>query len=539
MNIKHSMYALLCLSLLYSQSISLAKANNQCEGFGIETEQSKNPLGVKITKMTLGCAAHNLGLHEGDIIVSVNDNQPEAEGMSKLLAKMIPTFAYTLKVVEENGSQQVFSNTQSSTITRVQIPISQMLDVSEVLIDNQVEADLQPTQQTKKPIKAEEPIYANVKEVGNNGLKWIKWLLFFVVLSFTLTPLLIIFASNGNNVAFYLGGAAILGAANADRNIIKGAVENVKFALIIYFILLLLGPIGTLYCLYRPLLAFISDADKTYCCAMTWLGGTDIAKKTISADGRWLAEIRETQNNYLGLGDKEFEETNTLSVMDLTTGQHVKWPQSGQILIGVNTDYGQVNKIKINDGIYIQPVDYLSHEETWHKLDFVDEILKPLNSERILPTPVQFVLLSSEAKYGQVELQEVNSGEFITINSNLDFNAHYISYDGRVLALVKANPKENRNDGLVRQLANLISNFLFEHWTIEFWDVAANKIIANYSGHGVNSDAWDKNDGVLESIGQTKFLESSQDGRLWYMIKSDGYIHVFDMRNNIAAVAHH
>lgn len=110
------MYALLCLSLLYSQLISLAKANDQCEGFGIETAQSQDPFGVRITKMTPGCAAHNLGLHEGDIIVSVNDNQPEAEGLSNLLAYMIPAFAYTIKVIEVSGSQKTISNVQASPI---------------------------------------------------------------------------------------------------------------------------------------------------------------------------------------------------------------------------------------------------------------------------------------------------------------------------------------------------------------------------------------------------------------------------------------
>lgn len=539
MKFRRLMPILLCLFLIYLQFTSPLKAKEQCDGFGIETAQSQNPAGVKITNITLGCAAHNLGLHEGDVIVSVNDNLPDAEGLSNLLAHIIPTFAYTLKVIEEDGSQQIISNPKPHAIVDDPIEINdpaaalQRLDESEDFVNNQEEAELLPTQASQEQMKGEKPIYAQVKEMGYDGLKWVKWLVFFVVLSFTLTPLLIIYGSNGRNVALYLGGAAILGAAHADRNTIKEAVESAKFAAMIYFILLFLGPIGTIYCIYRPIFALVSDSDKTYCCAMTWLGSTDIAKKSISPDGRWLAEIRETQNNYLGLGDKELQEKHALSVMDLETGYHVRWPQTGQELIGVNTDYNEVNKIKINDGLYIQPVDYLSRIETWYKLDFADDFIKPLNSDHIIQTPIHYALINVEPKYQQVALQDVATGDIVTIQSNMDFNANYLSYDGRVLALVKANAKDKPTDGLVRQLANLLGNYLLESWTIEFWDVALNKKIASYSGRGINSDAWNKNDGVLEFKGQTKFLESSQDGRLWYMIKSDGFIHVFDMNKHM------
>ena len=523
---------LLSLFLCCLELIPVARADENCEGFGIETESSKEPVGVKITKLIPNCAAHNFGLVEGDIIVSVNDNVPDSESISSLLASMIPKYAYTLKIINVSG-ERIMTNTSSEIEINDPISISETLTMNESLVDQIEEISKIRAIETANNVISEDPIYGDAEEVGYNGLKWIKWLLFFVVLSFTLTPLMIIFASNQRNVGLYLAGAAILGAANAERNIVKGAVDNVKIALMIYFILLFLGPLGTLYCIYRPVFAYASDADKTYCCAMTWLGGTDIAKKTISPDGRWLAEIRETQHTYLGLGDKEFEESHALSVMNLATGQHVKWPQTGQMLVGVNTYYGQVNKIKINDGIYIQPVDYLSHNETWNKLNFADGIIRPINSERVLQTPVQFVLLGAAANYGQVELQNINSGETISIHSDLDFNAHYLSFDGRVLALVKANPKDKKTDGLITQLLNLFSNFLFESWTIEFWDVAGNKKIANYSGHGINSDAWDIDDGTLEFIGQTKFLESSQNGMLWYMIKSDGFIHVFDMNKHM------
>ena len=521
---------ILCFSCL--QLISTAKADEHCEGFGIETESSLEPAGVKITKLIPDCAAHNFGLLEGDIIVSVNDDVPDAESLSSLLATMIPQYAYTLKIINVNG-ERVMTNAPSAKQIKDSVSLSDVLDVAEPVVIQPDEISVLPANKIFDNVISEDPIYAETDKVGYNGLKWIKWLIFFIVLSLTLTPYLIIFASNQKNVGVYIAGSAILGAANADRNPIKGAIENVRFALMIYFILLLLGPLGTLYCIYRPIYAFTSDADRTYCCAMTWLGGTNIAKKAISPDGRWLAEIKETQNNFLGLGDKEFEETNALSVMDLATGQHVKWPQSGQILIGVNTDYGQINKIKINDGIYIQPVDYLSQEETWNKIEFADEITKPLNFERILPNHVQFVMLSTETRYKQVNLQNNNSGEIISIQSSLDFNAHYLSYDGRVLALVKAYPKDKKTDGLIRQLVSFFSNFLFESWTIEFWDVAHNKKIANYSGHGINSEAWNIDDGTLKYIGQTKFLESSENGMLWYMIKSDGFIHVFDMNKYI------
>lgn len=391
--------------------------------------------------------------------------------------------------------------------------------------------------QTHLPTNYEEPVYQKTDEIGGDWIKWVKWFLFFVILCVTLTPLtLILFAKNA--ATFYAVGA-FLGAEKSKEGAIKGAKNGIQWVTTIFLIGVFLGPYGMLYCIYHPLQALFSDADRTYCCTMTWLGRTTISKKAISGDGHWLAEVQEQMHEYLGLGDKHFIEKNVISVMDLTTGKHVRWPQSGQKLLGVNPDKPQIQEVTINEGIWIRPANYLMGEDLWYSVQLKDNFLRPLNSEQIRQVKVHYQLLGSESvQEGPLQFVDVNTGQVIAIETDMKYDQHYLSYDGRVVALVQGPPKEKSTDGLISQLMTMARGYLSESWKIEFWSVATGKKIATYSGHGINEDAWRlyKSSGIA---GHTRFLESSQDGRFWYMIKSDGYIHVFDMSKHIPSIAHY
>ena len=389
--------------------------------------------------------------------------------------------------------------------------------------------------QTHIPTKSEVPIYQKTDEVGGDWVGWIKWFFFFVILTVTLTPFTLIQFSRNAPVIYAAG--AFLGAAQSKVGAIKGAANGIRATTVIFFIGVFLGPYGMLYCIYHPLQAFFSDADRTYCCTMTWLGDTTISKKAISPDGYWLAEVQEQMPEYLGLGDKQFVEKNVISVMNLTTGKHVRWPQSGQKLLGVNPDESQIQEIVINEGIWIRPANYLMGEDIWYSVQLKDDFLRPLNSEQTGRVKVHYQLLGSEDQQEkQLQFVDVNAGQVLAIETDMKYDRHYLSYDGRVLALVQGPPKVKSTDGLISQLMTMASGYISESWRIEFWHVATGEKIATYSGHGINDNAWtlDKSGG---SPGHTRFLESSQDGRFWYMIKSDGYIHVFDMSKHIPSYA--
>lgn len=389
--------------------------------------------------------------------------------------------------------------------------------------------------QTHIPTKSEVPIYQKTDEIGGDWVGWIKWFFFFVILTVTLTPFTLIQFSRNAPVIYAAG--AFVGAAQSKVGAIKGAANGIRATTVIFFIGVFLGPYGMLYCIYHPLQAFFSDADRTYCCTMTWLGDTTISKKAISPDGYWLAEVQEQMPEYLGLGDKQFVEKNVISVMNLTTGKHVRWQQSGQKLLGVNPDESQIQEIAINEGIWVRPANYLTDKDLWYSLQLKDNFLRPLNSEQLRRVNVRYQLLGSEAQQEkQLQFVDVNAGQVFAIETDMKYDRYYLSYDGRVLALVQGPPKVKSTDGLISQLMTMASGYLSESWRIEFWHVATGEKIATYSGHGINDNAWtlDKSGG---SPGHTRFLESSQDGRFWYMIKSDGYIHVFDMSKHIPSYA--
>lgn len=383
----------------------------------------------------------------------------------------------------------------------------------------------------------EEPVYQKVKEVGGDWIKWIKWFFFFLMLSLTLTPFTIMLISR--NAAMIYAVGAFVGAERSKEGAVKGAANGIRVTTAIILLCIFLGPYGMLYCIYHPILAFFSDADRTYCCTMTWIGHDSISKKSISADGHWLAEVQEQSHEYLGLGNKQFVEENVLSVMNLTTGKHVMWPQSGKKLLGVKPDHSQIQEVVIDDGVWIRPTNYLSSEIKWYSVELGNNFLQPVNHERTGQVLVRYQLLGNQDQQnGQLQFIDVKTGHVHVIKTDMQYDRHYLSYDGRVLALVKGPEQEKSTDGLIRQIMLMANSYLFESWKIEFWNVATGKRIATYSGHGINQDAW-----IMDRLegrqGLTRFLESSSDGRFWYMIKSDGYIHVFDMSKHIPLAERH
>jgi hypothetical protein len=428
------------------------------------------------------------------------------------------------EVPSEQGHEAI--SLDSVTVNEYQLP---MIDDTSSKQEEYIQI------QTHIPTKSEVPVYQKTDEIGGDWVGWIKWFFFFVILTVTLTPFTLIQFSR--NAAVIYAAGAFVGSAQSKVGAIKGAANGIRATTVIFFIGIFLGPYGMLYCIYHPLQAFFSDADRTYCCTMTWLGDTTISKKAISADGHWLAEVQEQMPEYLGLGDKHFVEKNVLSVMNLTTGKHVRWAQSGQKLLGINPDESQIQEIVINEGIWIRPANYLTGEDLWYRVQLKDNFLRPLNSEQTGRVKVHYQLLGSEDQQEkQLQFVDVNAGQVFAIETDMKYDRHYLSYDGRVVALVQGPPKVKSTDGLISQLITMASSYISESWKIEFWHVATGEKIATYSGHGINDNAWilDKSGG---SPGHTRFLESSQDGRFWYMIKNDGYIHVFDMSKHIPSYA--
>lgn len=519
--------SLLTVYLLCFLSVNIVIASEECGGAGISTSiiQINDANAAKIEDINDECAAWKLGLKEGDVIVKINGNAPDIENVNALLGNVIAAYPeYSIDIITSDGIQKTISNPVALSNEITTFPEEQFIEPTQA-------AERDSDDYAILNLQTETPIYPNSEKVGGDWTKWIKWFLFFLMLSLFLSPAVIMFFTDTGQVAYFFGAAAFLGAAKSKGNPFKGAYENMQFAAIISFSLLVLGPFGVLYCIYHPIAAALSESDKTYCCAMTWLGDTDIAVKTISADGRWLAEIKETDHSYLGLGDKVLAQNHSLTVMDLSNGKHIKWPQTGQKLLGVD-NISQIKSIAINDGIYVQPVNYVSNSENWYLVDTEYNLTKPINADRVAKVNSQYALYSSDIENQEVSLQDLTSRDIITIQSDLVFNAHYLSYNGRVLALVKTVDKESNTDGLIKQLVKMLFNYVTDSWTIEFWDVSTGQKIKSYSGWGGDGNTW-KYDSIVELRGQTKFLESSQDGMLWYMIKRDGYIHVFDMRKHM------
>lgn len=522
-----SFKSLLFVYLLWFFFINTSYASEACEGAGIITSviQINGANAAKIEDVNDECAAYKLGLKAGDIIVKINGNAPDVENVNAILGYVIASYPeYSIDIETNDGAHKTISNP-------VAISNENTILLEERFIEPTQAAENEVFNEAQQNFPTEAPIYPNSVKIGGDWTNWIKWFIFFLLLTLSLTPAVFMFFTGGKQVAYFFGAAAFLGAAKAKGNPYKGALDSMQFYAVISLVALFLGPFGVLYCIYHPITAALSESDKTYCCAMTWLGGTDIAKKAISPDGRWLAEIKETSHSYLGLGDKELAQDYALSVMDLANGKHIKWPQTGQKLLGVDNT-SQTKAIAIDDGIYVQPVSYISNTENWFPVDTEYNLTRPINADRIAKVHSQYALYNSDIKNQEVSLQDLSSGDILTIQPELAFDAHYLSYNGRVLALVKAQERANHTDGLIKQLAKMLLNYVSESWTIEFWDVRTGKKIKAYSGHGVSEYSW-KHDDIAKLRGQTKFLESSQDGMLWYMIKSDGYIHVFDMRKHM------
>ncbi|MGZ8271978.1 MAG: hypothetical protein ACXW1T_12080, partial [Methylophilus sp.] len=409
-----------------------------CDGAWITTSQTND--GGQVNKEQAPACPDGSVTPQPEVIESINDQVPSVDDTNNVSASEATSNTEEL--------QETIAERNQSTVNQEQV-------------------------------KYEEPIYSKTDEVGYSWLSWIKWLVFFVILSVTLTPLMLIYFSNGQLVGIYFAAAAITGAANATGGVIKGAANGVSWGITVFLMLLFLGPFGTLYCIYHPLLALFSDSDKTYCCTMTWLGETTISKKAISSDGHWLAEIEQQMPQYFGLGDKEFAQNNTLSVMNLTNGQHVKWPQSKQKLLGVNPDKSEIEEIAINEGVQIRPTNYLNGDKLWYDVKLGDNFLKPLNAERTSKVKIRYQLLGSEEQQAeQLQLADVLTGQVVLIQSDKAYNRHYLSYDGRVLALVRAKGKDKSTDGLISQLTRIAGNYFFESWKIEFWNVATGKKIA-------------------------------------------------------------
>ena len=498
----------LLLNLTFN-SIAIAGDVEPCNELGVEalnwqsSNQQTSSSGVVLNQVKDGCFASKLDLKVGDVVVGVNGQEiRNYEDFYKLTSAILVSDAYEFSLLNQTGELRKVRH-----------------------------------EATKQKVM-EETQYIKPQLITGGWLVWLGWFIFFIIFQILSPFILRLLQSNDGRYQTFFTASALVGAANTPRggNYFRSAFQGLYIANAIILGIALLGIWGVLYCTHHLTMAFSSDASKTYCCAETFLGKTDISKISISADGRWLVSVRETPTTFPILGNKVVPEHNAIAAMDLNSGQYVRWPETKSKWLGFETSLGSNDNVKdivIDNGLFIKPTEYVT-EESWVRVNRANDIFTPINN--INPNNINIQYQVSNIENGLFQITNVSNGTSTTLDTKFNFDKYYVSPDGRVLALVQAYAdKPDRTDGIATELYKMASNAISQSWTIEFWDIANKKKISSFKGHGINDEAW-KNTGIPDTISTLNFLESSSDGRLWYMIKADGIIHVFDLKNKIPLV---
>ena len=185
--------SLLFAFLLCLLSINTALASEQCDGAGITTSilQINGANAAKIEDVIQGCDADKQGLKVGDVIVSINGNAPDVKNVNALLGNVLTSYAvYTINIDAVDGGQKTITNLKpvepevelKSVESEVETANPPQVAEPELFIENKV-ADM-----SLSSIQPEAPIYKQANEIGADGVKWIKWFIFFLALTLFVTP---------------------------------------------------------------------------------------------------------------------------------------------------------------------------------------------------------------------------------------------------------------------------------------------------------------------------------------------------------------
>lgn len=354
---------------------------------------------------------------------------------------------------------------------------------------------------------------------------WKNWFLCFTI-SLALIP-----------IGFrFLGSAFGIGVIGTSYITSGGGGAGIQSATTAYLLILaitFMGVWGISYCIYQFLSAYISQDDRTLCCTANFLGSNSINEFDISPDGRWLMTGRETPKTLFMIGDKVLPQPYAVSMMDLETGRFVIWPESRSIWFGIDQE---PQRVLVDDKLYYQHRHVLSTGEEWFFIDSRLVLTKPayLSVNNLLR---RFTLL--EIRGNEFVFSDLNKNGILT-SVMTDYRPGdesallprlfqwSLSDDGRVLMTAKAFGEIQASDGALTLFIKYVWAWIEGHWEVRFWDVESGSLIALYKGFGMDAALWTYNQNQ-----PAEFILPSADGRLWYIIKESGFIHVFDLRNQV------
>jgi hypothetical protein len=460
-----------------------ALAQTPCSELGIHTVNWKSPdsdqTGVLVAQVRDGCVAAGLGIQAGDLITGFNGKSVASQYDLETLAGEFPAgeaFSITLK----NAAGE------NRTIKRDALPI-------------------QTVEELPTPVAG---------TIHGDWLSWFKWAGIFLLVTLFMTP------GMWNILKFHKTDIAIGGAAagaygefqKGGREYVGAGVNGALIGLLGVVVFALIGPAGVIYNLYQPFMAMASDTDQKVCCI------DNENKLALSQDGRWLAMAKPTPDRFFGLGDKIVRAPYVAAVADLQSGRFVAWKGAvDKYWVGV-----QSSGDSRLDNVYFDASDrrpYLGWSNGFGTL------LAP-SDEKVFADP-HSTAPEPEARYnmtsdvgGTFVFTETASGKSFTLNPKQPHDKWWLSADGRVLALATRPPQpDEKYDGWLTRTYATLRDLIVGDWSVTFWDVGDQRKLATYKGYGYDEARW--KDG--------RFLDASQDGRRWVMVRDNGFAFVFDL----------
>lgn len=469
-----------CLLALFGLT---ALAQTPCSELGIHTVNWKSPdsnqTGVLIAQVREGCVAAGLGIQSGELITEFNGKPVASQYDLEQLAGAFPADeAFSITLQDGAG--------KSRTLKRDALPVPMVEEV--------------PT-----------PVAGTVP---GDWLSWFKWAGIFLLVTLFMTP------GMWNILKYHKTDIAIGGAAagvygefqKGGREYVGAGVNGALIGLLGVVVFALAGPAGVVYNLYQPFLAVASDADQKVCCI------DNEYKFALSQDGRWLAMARPTLDRFFGLGDKIVRAPYVAAVADLQSGRFVAWKGAvDKYWVGVQSS-GDSHL----DRVYFDTTDrrpYLGWSNGFSTLLAPSDGKAFADLRGSAHDPEERYAMSSDAG-GSFVFSDTASGKSFTLTPNQPYDKWWLSADGRVLALATrpAQPDE-KYDGWLKRTYITLRDLIVGDWRVTFWDVGGQRKLATYKGYGYDETRW-KNG---------RFLDASQDGRRWVMVRDNGFAFVFDL----------
>lgn len=468
----------LCMAALVAPPVM---ASEQCIDLGIKTVNWKAPdntqTGVMVLQAVPDCVAAKLGVWAGEIITGFN-GQPV--GNQYDLEKLAGTYA----------ADQAFSLTLKDGAGREKMLLRDAVSI--------------------RP--ASEIPHDTTKGISSDWLPWLGWAGLFLVLTLTLSPIMWWILKN-HAPMIMLGGAA--GSMydefkGGGRKYVEAGVQGALISFFGVLAIILIGPVGFLYNLYQPLTATLSNADQRVCCV------EDKDYYALSPDGRWLAMVKPTPNRYFGLGDKIVRMPYVAALADLKSGQFIAWRNAvDHHWIGVEPSANSSL-----DKVYFDEADgrpYIKWSNSF------STILEPadqpaLTWKNVPALTVRFKITSDTGN--AFTFSDAASGKSFVLNPGQTYDKWWLSADGSVLALAtRPRQPDAEYDGWFTRIGYTLRDFLLGDWRVTFYDVAGQRKLATYKGYGYDEKCWENG----------LFLEASQDGRHWVMVRENGFALSFNL----------